>query len=1112
MSCSVEANQKATDVSERKPKKWNKNQRSLIEKFTEDKHLKLRQVAKRRETGELQQLATNSQRLAEVEEKLVAAAGDIISLKPEEYDKLASLLSATLGWRKKNPLNPSLRYSQAGEVKAALSDARRVAQNMVEDASHIRMLDGVRNFDNLYKQVLKPHKISADDARALFNETLEVGSIPKNNTVYGNSEGVRLVNELRYNDYIERAKDLGLTDGDIAKLTAAASDVHAVFDDMRTIAEATGHNIEELTNLGYFPRIATRDFNLRLRELLNKDTALADVVMSDGVASVAQLNPLGSAWQKSRKFNYTVPSDFDVVAQLFDTTSDDIKNLLTDPKDWMEFLSTKASASQLDELVELGMMDKLPMTSKEVFDFMVDQYELPYKHLNEMFKLDPQQASKEYARILKQATGNSMMVQTVVKEGVAAGWALTTKQLADLTPEARNNFVPFAFQNLSEFFDNDQQIMETMKGFHVHRVVSDQWKAILEVSSSPAKMGNIAKAWHHFATFMNKSALASRNFLYVGTNFLSGAVQTLALGANIATVPHAMFDIAKYMDAGIDAFDNTKEFAKIDGKWLTKREFFNQFLLKRGSDIAPSSVGSGTYSDIGVLSSFKNISSLFDVKAAKRSMEYMFNYTKAFGIGAAPKYIGSLVNEATDNFFQPFANMAGFLDTMYKWNAYTSLVERKGAAQVANNAGRVFTLEPVSNWNRTFGTFEELTRHVDDYLYTFDDPGTATSLISRYVRPFASWSMQAFPATMRAMVRTPGKFMAYNRLLQMYNRRDDAEETPQAGLTDWQDDEYPITLRRDVMNGGGLLTLFPHTFDPVTDALNTIDGAGKNISRAFGVKHTGNQRDDRKFATGEKDGFTSVINELFNETYYAKFASLATGVDSFTGQKLDGSRENSYLGVNVHPLAEALFSMYAPLDALDRANPADAFGRKEYRDYRGNVVVPEKPSWAGAARTSSDANVLATEKAIDAAKTNGDWTPIIAVALGARVRLIDTARNTQMTLDEIKFGEEKMTKANQKLMLSLKTDGHKLSEGELKRRTTRLVNNLSAAYQLRYDWMRLSRYMQQKKIPPNSLMYQQKMRSIDIDSLPDIGNKELLQLEAEFRTNLNSIINNNTEN
>jgi hypothetical protein len=129
------------------------------------------------------------------------------------------------------------------------------------------------------------------------------------------------------------------------------------------------------------------------------------------------------------------------------------------------------------------------------------------------------------------------------------------------------------------------------------------------------------------------------------------------------------------------------------------------------------------------------------------------------------------------------------------------------------------------------------------------------------------------------------------------------------------------------------------------------------------------------------------------------------------------------------------------------------------------------------------------------------------MVLGAKVRIIDVARNTQMTLDEIKFGEQKMTEANQKLMMQLKTEGSKLSESELARRQAKLVNNLSAAYQLRYDWMRLSRYMQQKKIPPNSLLYQQKMRSIDVGSLPDIANKELLQLEAEFNSEINAIIN-----
>ncbi|AGR48553.1 tail fiber protein; host specificity [Anabaena phage A-4L] len=1108
--CGLEANQKATDNEPKKRIRWNKSQRTLIEKLTADKHRKLRQSRRTADIYGDEVSAAQSQKLAEIEEVLIRSAGDVISLDRGQYDKWASLVSAKLGWRRGNPLNPSLNYSQAGEVREALKDARRVAQNLINDASHIRMLDGIKRFDDIYRQIMKPLGMTTDDARALFNETIEIGSIPKNNKIYGNSEGVRLINSLRHSDYIERAKGYGLNDEAIETLLRAATDVHSVFDEMRVIAEATGHNIEELQNLGYFPRIATRDFNIRLRKALETDTALADVIMSEGVEQVKALNPLSSVWQKSRKFNYFVPDDLEVASKLLNTSSDEIAEMLLNPREWMEFLTSSVSSSQIETMTELGVMSKLPMTSREVFEQLVDQYELPYKHINEMFKLDPHVAAEEYARVLRQAVGNSAMLKTVVKDGLAAGWAVPEKMLKDLSPKERANFVPLSFQKLDQFMSPEQ--LEAAGKVYVHRVVSDQWRSMLEISMSANKLGAFASAWSHLSTFLNKSVLASRNVLYVGTNFLSGFVLTNAVGANVFTVPHAMMDISNYLAKGLDAFDGTKPFAKIGGEWISKREFFKQFLLKRGSDITPGTVSTtSSGGDANPFTSFKSIGALADVRSAKRALEYLWSYSSSFGdpvrgTKGAAEYVGSLLNEATDNFFSPFAKMASFLDTMYKWNAYTSLVERQGAAELANTIAQGMTLEPISRIGRKFDNWRDLSRHIDDYFFTFDDPGTTTKVISKYVRPFANWSMQSTPAMLRAALRSPQKFSAYAKLLQLYNRgNNDDEPLNQSQLTDWQDDEYPVILQRDALQtgdgNGGLLVLFPHTFDPITDTLNVIDNAGRTVNILFGNKYGGNERDNRNSVTGKKDGLTSMLTELFNDTYWAKPAGLLLGIDSFTGQKIDASKYNNYLGFEMHPLAEALLGMYTPLDAINRTNLFDTFGRREYKDYRDRTVVEEKPGLFGGQRTNSDAQSLAWETAVK----NGNWSALALMTMGARVRLIDTARNTQMTLDEIKTGIDELQKANVNAARQLTLNPEKLSESERNKRTERLTESLTAEYQMKYDYARLINYMKAKRIPPKRLLFEMQQRSVNVSDLEPVGGKQRLQLESDFRRRIEEI-------
>jgi hypothetical protein len=1072
--------------TERRKKAFNKEQRTTIEKMTAQRHRYMDALRKLGDTVQTEEMLVRSQRLAQIEDEMALTYGDMVKLDPSQHNKLESWLAAKLNW-KRNALNPSTEFNAAGEVRNALVDTRRISENMLEDAGKYRMMSKLNDYTKTFERITKRYGVARDDLEELFNETLEVATIPKNNRVYGNSDGVRLLNGQRYNNYVEKVKALGLSDDDITTLRDIASEVHTSFDEVRLVAEATGHSIETLENLGYFPRIASRDFQLRLRKELTKDSALANTIMSEGVEEVKLLNPLGSVWQKSRKFNYTVPTDFAVAGKFLGMEASDVAELVGKPKEWVELMDS-FSDSQVDALIDSGIMEKLPMTSREVFNYFVDNYELPYKNLNEMFKLDPAEAISTYISHLKKAVGNSAMLNTIAKDGLTAGWALTGKQLSDITPEFRSNFVPLKFQNIDEFLTPEQ--IQAASGVYVHRTVAAQWKSLLEISVNPVKLGNVARVWHYLSTFLNKSTLLARNVLYVGQNLMSGVVMSHAAGANLATLPHAMFDMFKYWSGGIDSFDAVKPFAKIEGNWLSKKEFFRNFMLRRGSDAVPGAANINS-------TSFRFES--LDPRNTKRALEYMWSYADAFkdpirGIQNTTEYFGSLANAANTEAFAPFAQMATFVDTMMKWNTAMSLVERSGSANIINNIAGALTLEPLTSVGRKFGTWKDLTRYVDEYFFTFDDPGTITRNVGKYIRPFAGWAMTSPPAMIRHLLRKPQKFLAYNRLLQLVNYNNDGD-VPQAGLTDWQDDEYMVSLRHDVMSGGGIIALFPSGYDPIVDSvsfLNNADGLIKTL--AFGTG--GNERDKRKRLAGQ-DGVQQVLSDLFNTSYYAKPFSVLTGVDSFTGEKRDTTKRNVYLGVPMSQLAEALLGMYAPLDSLNRNNPGNLLGRKEYRDAFGNIVVPSQPAVTGYERTNSDAVNLAWEKATPSEK--------LLMGLGAKVRIIDTARNIQMNLDELQYGLRDLMKSNVNEQHALSAAKGNLPTNDYNRRRKILAERIEAEYQLRTDFLRVQQYAQQNKIPVNRIFNELKKRQITVSDLPLEGNEQRLRLLNELDERINEV-------
>lgn len=1064
-----------------KKKKFNKRKKSLLTKIKAEKYRVAKALAGATADADEAKALDRSLRVLEAEDLRISNTADMIALKPSQTDALGSLFANALGWKRVNPLNTTNNYSLAGEVRQSLLDERQVISNMLDDAGAIAMVTRTRHFKDRVQQLVKYRGIDKKLMPQIMVDSMEIGQIPKVNNAFKNSAGVEAFQQYRYNKWLDEMQGYGFSQGEITELRNAAAEISSSFDEMRIVAKSVGYDIPTLENLGYFPRIGTRDFDLRLRsEIAAKEGG------EDLAKQLRQGNRLSSAWDKMRRTHHYVPQVHgEFVADLLDIPESQILDLFKDPEKWRNFLHTNVSAKDLDTLVDSGVFKRIPMTGREVFDYMVKHYELPHKYLNEMFLTDPQAAIESYANGLKQAVSNHAMAKMVVKDGLNSGWVIGAKQLDTLGNDSKN-FVALGSLNLERWFEPAE--IKTMGKVYVHKIVANQWRGVLELASSPAQMGSAARIWHYISTNLSKSALLSSNVLYVGRIFLGNLVQGVGAGLDLGKVLPAFADIMRVEQFGYEALDNTKKVFKVDGEMLTKREFFRKYRLRRGDTIAPQTPGT------------KKAGLHFNAlnpKEAGKAAHLMWNYIQsapdfAGKMAKAGEYSASLSQSMLDEAFAPFAYGGNLLDQVFKWATIQSVVETPGRVKW----GKVFHAGSAP----TFNTMQDVVRHVDDYYFQYSDIGTVTKTVGQFIRPFASWAMLNPPAQLRNMLRHPEKYLAYHKLLQVWNENETEGQLPEGGLSEYDiNGNYPIVLDYDKIGKEGFV-LFPDSYDPITSAFTYFRESGEMVARQFGI-NIGTSKEQLDYAQGKNMGMAKVIQKTFEESYFKKPIEAIVGVDFETMRPIEEmGKYNSYLGIEMSQTLEAFLSILPPVDALNRWNPNDVFGRKEQRSTprlstanstgyplpmtdgkmagQEAPLVAAKPSIFGADRTDNDYAKLAGERGNNVIRG--------MQAVGMRIALVDAAKNMGFTwfdMQERKRDLAKVTKAEGEALKRKQREG-KENTPEYQKRLEQLVELEETQSQVEMELARIDAWMKENNIPPSKMI--DKMKDVQLygDELP----------------------------
>lgn len=997
-----------------------------------------------------------------------AELGEMIKLAPKQRDNIGSLFASLFGIKVRGIIDPTLTPSTAGAVRNRLLEAGRVGENQLQIAAKVEYARRVGDTMEGLQKSFDKLKLTKGTRDELINGAYTIGQIPRLRQTYGDTPGTQQLFNAMYQDFINLADTHGLSPQEVEQLIKAGEGVSSVFDEMRTIAAVHGLDITNSKHVEMLPWSPTKDFQWRMRDYDINQGLIRELETGE--------KTLADIWRGTADLNQYMPND-DVVASkiLGFKSTDELQALLANPTEWRNYLHNRVSAEQLDTLVDSGVMSKLPMTGPQVFEYLVKQYDLPYKGLSDMFALDPKQAIDTYAQHLTKQTYEGAMFNDIAQNGLKGGW-FVTGEMKRASKEFQE-FVPISTLAKKHFEKFIGGTKETLQDAYVHPIVKKQLESLLDLSTSPAMLGNAAQVWNYLQPLFTKSVLLGSNTAYVGHIFMSNVIATMASGGHLLHTPSAFFDIFRSHKSLDHLDDVVKRFTFANGEKFTERQMLQKLMLHRNVDVTPLVGG-----QIGQRVDWSAI----NPKNAPGHLKALWDYTNSFGtpwsgerLTRSVGYEADQFMKQVDTFFKPMAAATQQMEMAFKWGTVKSL-----------DVGK-------------FKDFNSMLTHLDNYFYMYDDPGKLGGVINKYVQPFSSYLLQNTPSMVRFMLRSPQKFIAYNRLVALWNadKLDPNNPPPDGGFRASDMAKYPIILKHDP-NSKEYITLFPKNYDPVMDAFTFLTESADNLQHiAFG-HYTGNSETQRKQAMGEK-GLQKTFNDMFDGSYWSGPVQVFTGYDPYLGEvpKDKVGMEESMVGFKVNKLTKALISLVPPLSSLDQKNPFDVFGRKEMKDASGKVIQEAKPGLpevlglpGAAPRSATDSGKLVENKgAVYSAMRT----------LGFNIKVVDTAINMQINLADIKSSIQDI---RAQIVPAQKALAYELLKGKVskdsdayRRREADINKAIDTWLQLEFDSRRIQLWMAQNGIKEKNVMKELRDREIAASMLPMPGASEVQRLLKEAR-------------
>jgi hypothetical protein len=1046
-----------------------------------------------------------------VQNEWLQMTGDLTRLSTRNLTSVNDFLASMFGIKNWAGLSTDA-YSVAGQIRSSIVKSQKVAANQIMYAG--RMLAGRRlaNVTNKLEQLL-PTLTKERRAEVLY-DTLTVGMIPRRRSLQSQFRSAQKLPQTAadveaakaFTKYEQEMSAVGISGRDLDEVLTLARDVSNSFEHMAIAASAQGVEVGRLDDLGYLPAVLTDDAALRVKAADGKQ--LLDVKLGNELT-------LATLHNVSRKTSKYVPEDSALASRLLGISETELNDLLLDPQEWVQFLRANVTTDQLDLMVDSGVLGKLPMASREVFDYMRTEYKLPYDELNQLYVTDVNVLMSRYSESLMRSVNSTSLINTLLTpKAFDAGWVVT-REMAEQGGDYAN-FVPISnsfadlaqaskmsIQQLAANIGVDAAMVERLSSTYVHPQVARQWRSILAVSVNPSAMASFGSQVLALGRMVNKMVLT--NVQFVARQAYQSVRVNTAAGGSVFTLPHATLQINSVLNDGITPglFSDAKVFMR-DGEAISERRLFEYFIKEEGASSVPGMVSERVVSrpadinklDLLVPNNVRTlVQSVFtNPRSIARAFSNMLDYTMAHGdvltgrkvslgerVGRFSEYaINSFRNMVDDNYV-PYATYAIAAETAAKWNVYRTVTAKVSREhEVLDSVQQLVSAGQVTRYDRG----ADVSRHLAEYFVDPFDTGRVNSFINHYVRPFSTYAMANPPMQLRHAMRHPHLYLAGERLHTMVNQPLLTDEgNNEYTIPGWISEQKPWYVGR-AANGVDPIMLLPQNFDSGTDAFVFFNELGEDVRRlAFG-EVVGTPEERNAVLSGANT--QNFINEMASMLHapWKVIIEQITGSEFFSGRSielgaLDKQRVLAGFRINAR-IAHFLENAFPAVRMFDSLNPLGVLGAKPERDAFGNLVNPGRLSIRGTERQRTDEFAADTE-------TDNAALRYLRLA-GLNIRQLNYDKTYYRSYADLERTSTEMLADLNRAKKTLREDASGLNgvidSQELKRRIDAYTAQSTLLTRLYIDTSRLRLWGEARGLPPAEALEQLRTLKLNLQSLP----------------------------
>jgi hypothetical protein len=1041
-----------------------------------------------------------------VQNEWMQMTGDLTRLSSRNLTNVNDFLASLFGIKNFAGLAPSA-YSLAGNVRNTIVKSQKIAANQVLYMG--RMLAGRRLDDvNQALQRLLPN-VSNDQRAEVLYDLLTVGQIPNRRSLQSQFRSSQRIPQTpadraaaqTFTEFTQRMDSLGIRGRDLDEVLTMSRDVSNSFEHMAVAASAQGVAIGRLDDIGYLPAVPTDDALLRINRA--KPEELLNVKLGN------ELN-LATMHNVSRKTARYVPEDSAYAAKLLGISENELNDLLLDPLEWIEFLRRNVTTDMLDTLVDSGVMAKLPMSSREVFDYMRAEYKLPYAHLNELYITDVNVLMSRYSESLMRSVNSTALINTLLTpKAFDAGWVVSREMVEGATGEFAE-FVPIAdsfallanknqmtIQQLAANIGVDPAMVERLSSTYVHPQVARQWRAILATSVNPAAMASVGSLVLSLARNVNKMVLSNPQF--VSRQAYSAMRSSTAAGGSIITLPDSVNQFMAVLNNGIDSarFSDAKVYMR-NGEAISERRLFEIFIKEQGASSVPGMVSDTVVARPASVNKAdllipRNVRMLFNVPAMRRAFGNLIDYTMAHGdvvsgrrvsagerLGRFSEYAVNQFKGMINDNYTPYAVYAIAVESAAKWNVYRTLTAKvDNVHEITDRVQQIVTAGQMTR----FDNGEDLYRHVNEYFVDPFDTGRVNAFISHYIRPFATYAMANPPMQLRHAMRHPHLYLAGQRLHTLVNGSLlDDEKNNEYTIPGWVQEGKPWLVGRNP--NGDPYVLMPGNFDGGTDAFVFFNELDEDVRRlAFG-EVVGTPEERNAVLRGENT--REFINEMASMMHapWKVMIEQITGREFFSGRSIELDsldKQRTLVGFRANSrVAHIVENALPAVRMLDALNPFGVFGTAPETDAFGNVINEGRLSVLGTERQRTDEFAPGTSTdnaAIRFARLAG----LNIRGLNYDKQYYRSYRDIERTARDMNADLTDAKKALEADFVGL--DGV-VDRVELERRVNEYTTQSQLLTRLYIDMSRLATWGEARGLPPAEALEQLRSLRVNLQTLP----------------------------